>query len=229
MAIRLSRNLLRNEGDTREEKFQRMQGRRSSLVKVAKDALEMLGYSLGASLKVPGGHAYRATFKGKSVKVGIKTSADRWVGASRDRKGEFGLLSKVDEVFIVAFNDWHRPTKIEMFKFDPQAILTVAKQAYSEADKHQQTGLKWFPLDKNAGQWRDTSQHNANLAAKGTKFFEDEIIWSESAEPQEGDKDGSSRTSLLEEMPIMEKIRTMLSKHMGVRPELIEIDVRVKI
>ncbi len=66
--------------------------------------------------------------------------------------------------------------------------------------------------------------------------FQDEALWSEVA-PLAGQADASATPkppSLPSEegaqsVGIMERIKTMLSEHMGVRPDQLEVDVRVKL
>lgn len=232
MTIKMSKELLRPDGATKQKKFQTMQNRRKFLTDTCKQELEKAGYVLGDSLKIPGAHSFEATHKGNMVRVGIKTSADRWVSIPRDGDGEFGLLSGVDVVFVVAFDEWPMPSKVQIYRFDPTVITDRAVRVYEEADKRGHTGLQFLPLDK-ASDRRTTTAKLSNLKEVGELFFEDAIEWTEG--PSSPPPPATLPTPELsisdepEEQPIMDRIKMMLAEHLGVRPELIDIEVRVKI
>jgi hypothetical protein len=91
-----------------------------------------------------------------------------------------------------------------------------------------ETGLKWFPLDPNDGQRPSTTQNDAHLARHGELIFDEVIVWVDGDEIPAQKRDVIIPLSKAPETPITERIKAMLSEHMGVRPELIEVDVRVK-
>jgi hypothetical protein len=230
MPITMSKELLRPEGGTRQEKFQVMQDRRKVLTRVAKQVLESAGYVPGQSLKIPGAHSFEAKFKGGTVKVGIKTSADRWVSIPRDGSGGFGLLSGVDEVFIVTFDEWPGARKVQIYRFDPKLITDRAIRVYEDADRRGHTGLQFLPLDDLSDR-RTTTVHRSNLKELGELFFEDEIEWTEGppSPPSPAKAVATPAGHEPSEAPILDRIKAMLADHLGVRPELIDIEVRVKV
>ena len=231
MTIQMSKELLRPEGGTRQVKFQVMQDRRKVMTGVAKQVLESSGYVLGQSLKIPGAHSFEAKMpKGHTVKVGIKTSADRWVSIPRDGSGHFGLLSGVDEVFIVTFDEWPGPRKVQIYRFDPKLITERAIRVYEDADRRGHTGLQFLPLDDLSDR-RTTTVHRSNLKELGKLFFEDEIDWTEEppSPPSPTKAVATPADHEPSEAPIMDRIKAMLADHLGVRPELIDIEVRVKV
>jgi hypothetical protein len=217
---------------TTKEKFGVMQRRRKVLVEVAKTALISLGYTLGASLKVPGAHTFQANLRGTSTRIGIKTCADRWLSIPRDGKGGYGLLSAVDQVLVVAFDDWQDPNRIQIYLFDPEVITKKAAKAYAEAERLGLKGLQWLPLDEDVSRRPITAQAaGAGLKHDARLIFDEPIEWTESSS-KVADTPAPVRTepaSSNTELGIMDRIKSMLSEHLGVRTELIEVDVRVKV
>jgi hypothetical protein len=220
---------------TTKEKFGVMQRRRKTLVEVAKAGLISLGYKLGASLKVPGAHTFRASLEGKSIRIGIKTCADRWLSIPRDGKGGYGLLSAVDQVVVVAFDDWQDPNRIQIYLFDPEVITKKAAKAYAEADRMGLKGLQWLPLDEDVSRRPVTAQAaGGGLKHDARLIFNEPIEWTELSSKVAIIADTptailTESASSNPELGIMDRIKTMLSEHLGVRTELIEVDVRVKV
>jgi hypothetical protein len=226
MSVSLSKDLLPQPNMTRQQKFQVMQNRRTRLVEIAKGHLVSSGYTLGGSLKVPGAHAFETSTGGKSVRVGIKTSADRWMGVARDGAGGYGMLERIDRLFVITTDDWTAPKRVEIYQFDPKKIIAIASTVYEEADRLGHTGLQFLPLDEDTGRRPSTTKSAANLIKHGTLVFDEAIIWDDEAcDPVTV----AETTDEEREAGIMERIKAMLADHMGVRPELIEIDVRVKL
>lgn len=221
----MSKSLLRQDNLSRQEKFQVMQLRRARLTEVGKHAIEGLGYKIGKSLKQPGAHAFTAKLHGKDVRIGMKTSSDRWLGMSKDIDGGFGLLGKVDLLFVVAFDCWPEPETIQVYQFDAKDILERAEGVYEEAEKLGHTGLQFLPLDAISDR-RPAMTKFGNLAKLGKIVFEEKITWSDAEEDAEADQTEEEAPA---ELPIMERIKMMLAEHMGVPPEKIEVDVRVKL
>lgn len=222
-----SKSLLRQDNLSRQEKFQVMQLRRARLIEVGKNVIEGLGYKIGGSLRQPGGHAFAAKLDGKDTRIGMKTSSDRWLGLSKDVDGGFGLLGKVDLLFVVAFDRWPEPEAIQVYEFDAKDILERAEGVYAEAKKLGHTGLQFLPLDAISDR-RPAMTKFGNLAKLGKIVFEENITWSDAENETVEEDHVEGRAQSVTELPIMERIKMMLSEHMGVRPELIEVDVRVK-
>jgi hypothetical protein len=235
MSIQISKSLLPLPSMTTKEKFGVMQQRRKVLVEFAKTALISLGYTLGASLKVPGAHTFQASLRGKSIRIGIKTCADRWLSIPRDGKGGYGLLSAVDQVLVIAFDNWQDPNRIQIYLFDPEAITKKAAKAYAEAERVGLKGLQWLPLDEDHSRRPVT----ARIAGDGLKhdaqlIFDEPIEWTESSSRVATAADTpapipTESASSNPELGIMDRIKSMLSEQLGVRAELIEVDVRVKV
>lgn len=169
MPVPFSKSLLRQEGLSKQEKFQVMQRRRARLTAIGKTALTGLGYALGGSLKLPGSHAFSATYEGKTLRIGMRTSSDRWLAINKDNVGGFGLFDKVDVLFIVAFDEWPAPNRIMIYRFDPKPIREKAAATHAHAEKHGHTGVPFLPLDDRNGY--------AGLAKLGEVVFDEQIVW----------------------------------------------------
>ena len=144
MIIALPASILPSPGMTKKEKLRVMKARQSALSETAVDLLSELGYEIGASLKLPGAFAFSALKDGKETRIGIKTSADRFVGIPRDGAGTWGLLSHVDEVFVVTFDARHDPKRFQLIAFDPALLIAMGETVYAKAQKAGQTGIQWI-------------------------------------------------------------------------------------
>jgi hypothetical protein len=229
--------------------MQVMQHRRKRLTEICTEVLKARGYVLGPSLRVPGAHSFSAERNGTVVRIGIKTGADRWVSVPEPGKG---LLAVVDEIFVVAFDHWPIPGRIQVYRFEADLIARKAKTVYQAADYKR---LQFLALDKIDEMDRapTTVVVDQNLKADGELFFDEPIEWTDNpsslavtptatappppAVPPAATAPSSppvapatsAAPAVAREVPIMEHIKGILAEHLGVRPDLIEIDVRVKI
>lgn len=183
MTISLSKNLLPPKNATKLEKLKIMKTRQSALSKVALKTLTNQDYKLGESLKIPGTFAFKASHGTKRTSVGIKTSADRWLGVPRDGGGTWGVLSRVEEVFVVTFDDREKPRRLQVYAFDPRVIIDMAERVYAEAGRRGQTGIQWIPLDDHADR-NGTSTIAGSLGKRGRIILDEVIEWT-SAESDE--------------------------------------------
>jgi hypothetical protein len=130
-------------------------------------------------------------------------------------------------VFVVPFDQWPVPNSVQIYRFDPNVVTDRAVQVYAEAHKRGHTGLQFLPLD-DVSDRRSTTAHFSNLKKDGDLFFEETIEWTDGTTPPPpptarlADREQSDQ-------PIMDRIKAMLAEHLGVRAELIDIEVRVKV
>jgi hypothetical protein len=184
VSLILSKKLFPLTSMSKREKLKVMKARQSALSHTALKLLPRRGYVVGQSLKIPGGFGYHATRSGEPTKIGIKTSADRWVAVPRNQAGRWGLLDAVDELFVVTFDDRYDPKRLQVIAFDPQEVVAMGEKVYAEAQKKGQSGLRWIPLDSHPNTER-TALAAGPLGPHGTIIFDEEIRWTLSdAEPE---------------------------------------------
>lgn len=124
--------------------------RKRVLNNLCKSYLEGQGYLIGDSLKIPAATAFKAEKDGEKLNVGIKTSADRWLNANRTGDDEWGLLSHVDELFVITMDPSYTqgmPTKVQIYKFDPRDIIAAAEKVELKKGREDQEGQIFMPLD----------------------------------------------------------------------------------
>lgn len=222
MIIPLPTSILASPGMTRKEKLRVMKTRQSALSETAVDLLSELGYAIGESLKLPGAFAFAALKDGKETRIGIKTSADRYVGIPRDGAGTWGLLSHVDEVFVVTFDARHDPKRLQLIAFDPALLIAMGEKVYAKAQKAGQTGIQWIPLDDqpNSGM---TSMAAGPLLPHGEVVVDGEIAWL-GATPAGM---GHAPDPAAPEQAIIPAFKASLAAALGVGVESIHITVAV--
>jgi hypothetical protein len=153
-----------------------MKERQSALCLAVLVFLEKHGYTIGPSLRIPGAYAFEATRQGKSTTIGIKSSADRWVGVPRDGGGGWGLLSRVQELFVATFDDRLDPRRFHIIRFDPKKVIAVAERVYEKAEERGQTGIQWVPLDEREDS-DATSTAAGHLLPLGQLMLNEPIEW----------------------------------------------------
>jgi hypothetical protein len=183
MSILLSKDLLPSPKMTKKEKLKVMKARQSALSYATLTVLQQQGYQVSQSLKIPGAFGFHAKHNGKPTRIGIKTSADRWVGVPRNEAGEWGLLGAVDEVFVVTFNDRYAPKRLQVIAFDPQKIISMGEAVYAKAAKAEQSGLQWIPLDNHPNK-HTTAMAAGPLLPHGKIIFDEEIEWTSGDDPE---------------------------------------------
>jgi hypothetical protein len=211
----------------------------------AKRILTEKGYTLRASLGVPGAFGFEAEYDGRRVPIGIKTAADRWMSIPRNAAGEFGLLEKIDRLFVVTFDAWPNATKFQLWEFDPAEIIDKAKRAYAEAARLKQAGLQFLAFDDDFVRRPSSAKAAGHLTEVGKLIFEEVIEWTkEESEKVETTEDSHpSKLRILpkpkapahtpEEPPAsvprkltLQEAKEGLAAAFGVSPESIEITIR---
>jgi hypothetical protein len=178
---------------TKKEKLRVMKARQRALSHATLTLLQQKGYVVGLSLKIPGAFGYHATRSEKPTRIGIKTSADRWVGVPRNQAGSWGLIGAVDELFVVTFNDRYNPTRLQVIAFDPKQVIAMGEQVYAKAQKEGQSGLQWIPLDNQQNK-ETTAMAAGPLGPHGTIISDEEIQWT-SGDAPEPDKPSAAEIS----------------------------------
>jgi hypothetical protein len=225
MSVYLQKDLWADSKASKREKLLAMKQRQIAFVDIAKAQLSSLGFEFGQTLKLPGAYAYSAKKNGQNIRVGIKTAADRWVGVPRQPNGEWGLLSSVDLVFVVTVDVFQAPSEVEIYEFDPAAIIEKAKKVYATAAANGQTGLQWIPLDHHDGR-SSTSMSAGPLGQVGKKIVVQKIEWigdavSASEEVANADEVFSSVGGLT-----ITEAKRRLALTFGVTPDAIDITIR---
>jgi hypothetical protein len=207
---------------SKKEKLKVMKARQNALSFAALALLKDVGYVIGASLKIPGAFGFHATRNGKPTKIGIKTSADRWVGVPRNKTGSWGLLDACDELFVVTFNDRYDPKQLQVIAFDPKKVIAMGKKVYAKAEKENQTGLQWIPLDNHLNN-ETTAMAAGPLGPHGTVIFDEQITWISGDNPEAGGLSATaSSTPLHLTIP---QAKAALALTFGVSPDAIKITV----
>jgi hypothetical protein len=230
MAVALPISILPLPRMTKQEKLIVMKERQRVLSEATLDALRAQDYELGHSLKIPGAFAFSARWRRQDIKIGIKTSADRWVAVPKDSSGGWGVLSRVDQVFVATWDQKGSPSRsplpkrFQVYKFDPKTLVEIGKQVYAKADACNQTGMQWIPLDDYAD--RDsTSMAAGSLAKHGRIIFDESIQWT--SEPLEV-SDEAVEHQEIEELAAPLKLtiaeaKAGLAAHFRVSPDAIKI------
>ena len=222
MIIALPLSILASPGMTKKEKLRVMKARQSALSETAVDLLSELGYEVGASLKLPGAFAFSALKDGKETRIGIKTSADRFVGIPRDGAGTWGLLSHVDEVFVVTFDARHDPKRLQLIAFDPARLIAMGEKVYAKAQKAGQTGIQWIPLDDQPNS-EMTSMAAGPLLPHGEVLVDEAITWLGAS------SEGMAHAPdlALSDQAIIPAFKASLAAALGVGADSIRITVEV--
>lgn len=156
--------------------------------------------------------------------VKITTYRQGRISFTRNPDGTYKVLSDSDRV-IYACPAADDDTAVTVSVFDGTTV-THAFDANFEARKgtDQESLPMWLSPKLEPGQ---------RFIGSG---FQDEALWSEVA-PLAGQADASATPKPpplpseedAQSVGIMERVKIMLSEHMGVRPDQLEVDVRVKL
>ncbi|MHC2001820.1 hypothetical protein ACYQR9_15475 [Methylobacterium sp. CM6241] len=237
MSVQLSKALLPVPEMSKKEKLRVMKARQSALSLVALGVLRDLGYVIGDTLKVPGAYGYFAKHGGEDTSVGIKTSADRWVGIPRDASGGWGLVSQAKEIFVVTFDDRFAMNRLQIIAFAPKVLIEMGTKVYARAQKEGQTGIQWIPLDEHANR-SGTSMAAGHLLPHGNVVFDEPIEWldvdtvhGDTTEAEEVEVEAEPEpvaTSTPQAEPLrltIPEAKAALARTFGVSPEAISITV----
>ncbi|MGO4705856.1 hypothetical protein AB4072_08780 [Microvirga sp. 2MCAF38] len=189
--------------------------------------LEEKGYTVTNTASGSGVPRYSRVIveKGREkLACAIKTTTGGRISFTRAPDGSYFVLSDADRV-IHACRSQDEPSKVRISMFDKSTVLDAFEANHkAKVERGREHIPSWVNPEYEDG-WR--------LTGSG---FQEKALWSETVEVS-GSKAANSATStssaaLAEpshEPGIMERVKAMLAEHMGVQPELIEIDVRVKL
>jgi hypothetical protein len=145
----------------------------------------------------------------------IKTTTGGRISFTRAEDGTYLVLRDADRV-IHARRSPVDPSKVHATMFDKATVVEAFEANHNaKIDRGMEHIPSWVNPAPEAG-WRRTGSG-----------FQSKALWSETvALSPTGDV---TTISSVREHGIMERVKAILAEHMGVRPELIEIDVRVKL
>jgi hypothetical protein len=158
----------------------------------------------------------------------IKVTSGGRIFFTRETDGSYKVLSDADRV-IHARPDLSDPAKVHVSMFDRSTVLEAFEANHEAKVAHKREHLpSWVnPEPEPEAGWR--------LIGSG---FQQDALWSEVVSTTSGEPGEAAAVSPLfataptkpdPKLAFMENIKAMISDHMGVRPELIEIDVRIRV
>lgn len=155
------------------------------------------------------------------LKCAVKTTAKGRISFARDDEGHFKVLDGFDLVLHVQpVIDETGVTAICLSLFSKERVLEAFEQNYAALQEDENSHLpSWLS---------PTYEEGRRFIGSG---FGKDALWSEIVAISDisgGLKNGSSEDDG-EELGVMDHIKAMLSDHLGVRPDQVEVDVRVKI
>lgn len=199
---------------------------RKGLRELGGSLLAQNGYTIGDSLSIGRAAAFDTLKRGKSVKVGIRASADRWVAVTQSALSPAGELRNVDELILVTFADPKTRDKIQLWRFDARLVADMADKVFAAAGT---TGQQWLPLDDTL----DTGVHSmvaGNLSKSGTLLAEEALEWVEAIPPAVTVADLVISPSIGEtsDQPLkltIAQAKAGLAAHFGVSVDCIKITI----
>ena len=155
----------------------------------------------------------------------VKTTTGGRISFTRNADGTYKVLSEVDRVIhVTPLADDEAMVRVSMF--DSARVLTAFEQNHAALNADGKGHLPaWLNPD-----------HEPGPRFVGSGYGKD-ALWSEVVPVSTGPADHAGQPSTTEgsALPgsettsgIMDRIKMMLSQHMGVRPDQLEIDVRVR-
>ena len=187
------------------------------------ELLQSKGYEVrdvSAGQGVPKKSRLELTKDGTRQTCVVKTSAGGRISFTRDPAGRYPLLDEVDLVAHVQPEPDDRSIRVRLFS---QETIHEAFEKNHAAMKPE--GQDHLPM------WLSPEREEA-LRFTGSGYGKDEL-WSETV-PLDSPitADATLQESAAKEAGatgIMQQVRQILSAHMGVRPDQLEIDVRVRL
>lgn len=194
--------------------------------------LEEKGYKVSSAASgqgVPKLSRLRLEKDGAELACVVKVSSGGRISFTRASNGTYRVLSDADWV-IHAQPVLASPGHLRVMAFDRATVVQAFEENHRALVDHQMEHIpSWVNPELEAG-WRQSGSG-----------FRDKALWTEvvtisgaAAASTPAPEPGASAApppsgSTAEALGIMERIKLMLSEHLGVRPELIDVDVRVKI
>jgi hypothetical protein len=230
MSVALPISIFPSPNMTLREKLLVMKDRQRVLSEAAINVLRTQWYVIGESLKIPGAFAFETRWRRTNKKIGIKTSADRAVALTRDTSGGWGLLSRVDQVFVATWDQKGSPSRsklpmrFQVYLFDPKKLIEVASQVYAKADDRSQSGIQWIPLDSDRANGDSTNLAAGSLSQHGRLIFDEPIEWiSERVEGEEVLLKQDAEESVPALRLTIAEAKAGLAAQFGVKPDAIKI------
>jgi hypothetical protein len=161
-----------------------------------------------------------------TLSCAIKVTRGGRISFMRDEDGSYAVLRNSDRIIHAKLILDGEP-KVRVSMFERATVIKAFDENHSELAKQ---GMGHIPLWVNP-------DYEPSRRMTGSGFQKDSL-WSEvvpihslAAEESLPSITASAATTAVStrEQGILERIKSMLSEHMGVRPELIEIDIRVKL
>ena len=194
--------------------------------------LEEKGYNVSSTASgqgVPKRSRLKLEKDGAELACVVKVSSGGRISFTRAADGTYRVLSDADWV-IHAQPVLTSPGHIRVMVFEREVVTQAFEENHKALVAHGMEHIpSWVNPEMEAG-WRQSGSG-----------FKDKALWTEiiaatvaAATPLPISELSapvvpSSSDDVPEGPGIMERIKLMLSEHLGVRPELIDIDVRVKI
>lgn len=188
------------------------------------ERLGVQGYQIRSIARGSGSPAFsrielRKGGERQSCAVKVTTEEHGRIHFDRDTDGRWKVLQDVDRVLHV----WQHPaepSKISVAMFDAATIQEAFDANHAATTKEGIAHLPpWLSPDRESGRRFVGSGY-------GDKALWRDVIDTKTAFPP---APAPSPAPVRSEGGIMGRIKMMLSKHMGISPESIEIDVRVKL
>ena len=204
----------------------------NELRELAIKLLETKGYkvlSIARGQGVPKLSRIELRRDGKKETCALKVSTRGRISFTRNSDGRYKVLSEVDYVLHVT-PDLHDPSKARVTLFDRETVLVAFEENFAALTARGMGHIPiWVNPEKEVG-WRMTGSGFINRAIWSELISERglEVTGKVVAAP---DEQSEARGTIDSAEPggVMDRIRAILSDHMGVRPELIDIEVRVRV
>ena len=196
---------------------------RKAMRQRARAILSQQGYTIGDSLGIPRANAFEAVQNGKSVKVGIRSSADRWVALTQPALAPGGELAVVDYLYVITFSDPKTRDTVQLWQFDGPVVADMGKQIFEASGK---SGQQWLPLD-DAQDVDVPSMKAGSLAKRGKLIAEEKVEWSDKSEPMissDIDDDEEDKSGPPFRLTIGQA-KTGLARQFGVSTDSIKITI----
>jgi len=198
---------------------------RKAMRQEARTLITRNDYTIGDSLKIPRAAAFQAAHNGKPVKIGIRSSADRWLALTQPALAAGGELTEVDEIFVITFADAKKRDVIQLWRFEAAIVAGMANKVFAASGK---TGQQWLPLDDT----QDADVHSmvaGSLSKHGTMLVEQPVQWVDDMpvpSAQSGASTGAPAAGSGMELRLtIAQAKRGLAAHFGVEPDSIKITI----